>query len=224
MYPVFRQQCLLRKRERFIYIAPDTFGSIQDAYTTKVVKDVLDQERDIDLVVLNGDIISRDNIFAHNSTRYMDKAVAPIIARNLTWASTYGNHESNYVRSTAAILRREHIWPNARTASMVWSHRGTDVGSTNYHLPVYSSKCHHLHVRHRCTPELILWFFDSRFGNKYQKLDNDGDFISRENWVHEDVVDWFQSENTRLTSRYRKSIPAITFVHMHPSKTPSGHQ
>ncbi|KFA50099.1 hypothetical protein S40293_06375 [Stachybotrys chartarum IBT 40293] len=190
---------------------PDTYGPLQDALTTKVVTDVLDQEAETDFVVLNGDLISRGNLFAHNSTEYLDQLVAPIIERNLTWGSTYGNHESNFVRHTDAILQREQSWPNGRTRTMVPNTNLTDYGATNYYLPVFGSDCP---SGCGCTPEIILWFFDSRFGHEHDERDDEGGFIFRPNWVHERVVEWFQVENERITTKFGKTIPAITFVHM----------
>lgn len=172
---------------------------------------MLNEEPETDFVVLNGDLISRGNLFAHNSTEYLDQLVAPIIERNLTWASTYGNHESNYVRHPDAILEREQSWPNGRTRSMVEGTESADVGTTNYYLPVFSADCS---TGCGCVPEVILWFFDSRFGHEEGELDDNGGFINRPNWVHEQVVDWFTSENERITDKFNKTIPAITFVHM----------
>ncbi|RSL53001.1 hypothetical protein CEP54_010633 [Fusarium duplospermum] len=177
-----------------------TTGPAQDAKSVQVISDVLDYELP-DLVVLNGDLINGDSTFKHNSTHYIDQIVAPIIERNLTWASTYGNHDHNYYITGEGILEREQMWPGARTKSMV---DDEDAGTSNYYLPVYASNCTNTN---KCTPELLLWFFDSRGGRYYEADD-------QENWVDESVVTWFNETNTELVNKYNKVIPALAFVHI----------
>ncbi len=60
-----------------------------------MINNVLETESP-DLVVLNGDLITGENAFLENSTVYIDKIVGPLVDRGLTWASTYGNHDSAY--------------------------------------------------------------------------------------------------------------------------------
>jgi hypothetical protein len=195
--------------------APATFGPAQDRLTTKTIGCLLDQEPATDLVVLNGDIISRDNLMV-NSTGYLDQAVQPLLERSLTWASLYGNHESNNIRNVRDILAREHTWPNARTRSMLSSGPDLDVGITNYYLPVFSSSCKSPSGCN-CTPELIIWFFDSRSGFQHNKLDVNGKQVDRQSWVEPSVVDWFTAENERLTAKFGKTIPSLSFVHIPPN-------
>ncbi|KAF4437568.1 inactive purple acid phosphatase 16, partial [Fusarium albosuccineum] len=177
-----------------------TSGPAQDLASVKVIGDVLDYELP-DLVVLNGDLINGDSTFKENSTHYVDQIVAPIIDRNLTWASTYGNHDHNFNITGEGILEREQMWPGARTQSMV---NDTDAGTSNYYLPVYAANCTDAS---ECTPELLLWFFDSRGGNYYQGDD-------QENWVDQSVVTWFNETNTELVDKYDKVIPSLAFVHI----------
>ena len=82
-----------------------------------------------DLVVLNGDLITGENAYLENATVYTDQIVGPLVARGLTWASTYGNHDYQYNISGAKILERERRWPNSRTKSML---SGPEVGTSNY--------------------------------------------------------------------------------------------
>jgi hypothetical protein len=138
---------------------------------------VLDAESP-QLVVLNGDLITGENTLLPNSTHYVDKIVQPLVERNLAWASTYGNHDSNYNLSRQGIFEREHRYPNSLTQSMV---PGSNAGVSNYFLEVFSSD-----VR-KTTPEVILWFFDSRGGNEFQKLDSDGNTITIPEVVDESV-------------------------------------
>ena len=85
------------------------------------------------------------------------------------------------------------------------------LGATNYYLPVFAADCP---TGCGCTPELILWFFDSRSGFEYQKVDAQGNRIERPKWVDEEVAEWFVSENERIVEKFGKVIPAITFVHI----------
>lgn len=171
-----------------------------------VINRVLNAESP-DLVVLNGDLITGDNAFLENSTVYIDEIVAPLVDRGLTWASTYSNHDSAYNLSREAILAREHRWANSRTKQMVF---GREAGVSNYYLPVHGSE----DENSTGTPELLLWFFDSRGGYYYQELDSSGDEIAQPNWVDVSVVDWFKKTNEELVKKYHKSIPSLVFVHI----------
>ncbi|KAK7418100.1 hypothetical protein QQZ08_011387 [Neonectria magnoliae] len=177
-----------------------TTGPEQDNNSVRVIEDVLDYEIP-DLVVLNGDLISGDEAYAENSTLYLDQIVAPIVERNLTWASTYGNHDHNYNLDAEALYEREHLWTNSRTQKMV---NATKAGVTNYCLPVYASNCT---SSTSCVPELLLWFFDSRGGYYFQ-----GE--AQPDWVDTSVVKWFNETNTALVEKYDKMIPSLAFVHI----------
>lgn len=181
----------------------DPWGPQQDINSVKVMNTILDAEAQ-QLVVLNGDLITGENTYKSNSTHYVDQIVAPLVQRGLTWASTYGNHDSNYNLSRELILAREHRWPNARTKQAVL---GKDAGVSNYYLPVYPSNG-------ELCPELILWFFDSRGGNYYQQLNASGHTVGQADWVDQSVVDWFKETNAHLTTLYQKTIPSLAFVHI----------
>ncbi|KAK0771739.1 hypothetical protein LTR87_017468, partial [Friedmanniomyces endolithicus] len=185
----------------------DTWGPQQDINTVKVMNQVLDAETQ-QLVVLNGDLITGENAYLENATVKIDQIVAPLLARGLTWASTYGNHDSQYNLSRHAILAREHRWPrHARTQQMV---HGPDAGVSNYYLPVYPS------TGNTDEPCLLLWFFDSRGGFHFQQRNaSSGAHIGQPDWVDQSVVDWFEATNARLTAQYnRSSIPSLAFVHI----------
>nr|POE63308.1 putative inactive purple acid phosphatase 16 [Quercus suber] len=181
----------------------DPWGPQQDINSVKVINSVLDAETQ-QLVVLNGDLITGENTYKFNSTLYVDQIVAPLVERDLTWASTYGNHDSNYNLSRELILAREQRWPNARTQQAVF---GKDAGVSNYYLPVYPSNG-------ELCPELILWFFDSRGGNYYQQLNASGNTVGQPDWVDQSVVDWFEQSKAELKAKYNKTIPSLAFVHI----------
>ncbi|KAK4120733.1 Metallo-dependent phosphatase [Parathielavia appendiculata] len=189
----------------------DDWGSQQDIYSLKVMETVLDAEPTTDFVILNGDLITGDNAFCENSTDYVDQLVRPMLQRGLTWASVYGNHDSDFNLSTTDILAREIQWPNARTANMVLE---PDTGVSNYYLPVYARGCNP--ACKSCQPALLLWFFDSRGGFKYQHRDpTTGNLVPLPNWVDSRVVDWFKQTNDDLIrSAGGKVIPSLAFVHI----------
>ncbi|KAH6605088.1 hypothetical protein Trco_006795 [Trichoderma cornu-damae] len=184
----------------------DAWGPQQDANSVKVINQVLDRESP-ELVVLNGDLITGENTFLENSTLYVDQIVQPFVERRLTWASTYGNHDHNFNVSGEGILAREQLWRYSRTRSMV---PGRDAGVSNYYLPVYAAGCDEM----ECSPELLLWFFDSRGGFYFQERDPDGSQRGQPDWVDVSVVDWFQRTNRRFVSRYRRIVPSLAFVHI----------
>lgn len=189
----------------------DSWGPQQDINSVKVINQILDNESP-ELVVLNGDLITGENTFKENSTTYVDQIVGPLVKRNLTWASTYGNHDSDYNLSREGILARERLWPNSRTKRMV---PGPNAGVTNYYLPVYPANCTLLAAAPQCAPDLILWFFDSRGGHHYQEVDADGNRVGMQDWVDTSVVAWFQQTNAELIrANGGRVIPSLAFVHI----------
>ncbi|ERT01437.1 uncharacterized protein SPSK_07365 [Sporothrix schenckii 1099-18] len=202
------------------------WGPQQDLNTVRVMEAVLDAERP-DLVVLNGDLITGENAFRENSTVYVDQIVAPMVHRAVPWASTYGNHDSDFNLSRADLLAREQqLQPRglARTANMLSNPGPGDVrraGVTNYYLPVYGSDCapgNGEDMANHCVPRLVLWFFDSRGGFLYQQKDRTtGQRVGQENWVDNSVVAWFEQTQAELETKYRAVIPALAFVHIPPN-------
>lgn len=164
---------------------------------------VLDTESQ-QLVVLNGDLITGENTYLHNSTDYVDMIIASLVDRDVLWASTHGNHDSQFNLSREAILAREQTWPNARTKQMVF---GKDSGVTNYYLPVYLSDGED-------EPAFILWFFDSRGGSYYQQRNEAGEQIDQPDWVDQSVIDWFLETNAELSRVHGHAIPGVGFVHI----------
>lgn len=89
-----------------------------------------------------------------------------------------------------------------------------DVGVTNYYLPVYGADCEDTSGV-GCAPELLLWFFDSRGGFKYQERDSDtGGLVGQGDWIDRRVVQWFQQTNAELVDHAGRAIPALAFVHI----------
>ncbi|KAK2041905.1 calcineurin-like phosphoesterase [Colletotrichum somersetense] len=188
----------------------EAWGPAADIKTVKVINKVLDDAKP-DLVVLNGDLITGDNAYLENATFVLDQLVKPMVDRGLPWASTYGNHDYQLNLTGSDILAREKQWPNSRTQKMV---SDSNSGISNYYLPVYPSDC----VKDDCTPEVVLWFFDSRGGFQYMQTKPDGStaLVGQQNWVDESVVDWFKSKNSDLNKQHNKDIPGVAFVHIPP--------
>jgi len=142
------------------YAAPEWgWGPPSDIKTTKVMNTILNIEKP-DLVVLNGDLITGENTYYHNSTKYLDIIAAPMVQRRIPWASTYGNHDHQFNLSSDKLLAQEQHYPMlSLTQDMIHI---ADAGTSNYVLPVFGS-------RSEDVPKLLLWFFDSRGGVNYQK-------------------------------------------------------
>ena len=176
-------------------------GPAQDLNSIGVMNQVLKSEFP-DLVVLNGDLITGDDGYKENCTHYLDQIVQPLLDHDFTWAATYGNHDSAFNLSRDELLKREQRWPNSRTQKMV---DGDNAGVTNYYLPVYASN----DTKGEGTPTMLLWFFDSRGGNSFQKH---GESVPT--WVDESVAEWFTNANENLVEQYKAVIPSLVFVHI----------
>lgn len=184
--------------------AEDTlWGPEQDVKSVKVMNSVLDSEETTGLVVLNGDLITGENTFLQNSTKYLDAVVAPLVKRGVSWASTYGNHDSDFNLSREAIFAEESKYPLSRTENMVST---PDAGVSNYYLPVYGQD--------PIVPEFLLWFFDSRGGNYFQQESVAGRSVPQPNWVAQSVVDWFTQTRSALEKKHKRIVPSVAFVHI----------
>ncbi|KAJ5175672.1 uncharacterized protein N7482_001549 [Penicillium canariense] len=193
-----------------------------DSMTKRVMSHVLSRE-DVQLVVLNGDLISGEATDGDNSGHYLHEVVTPLVEMDIPWASTYGNHDSEInLNPMKDIYDHEIQYKNSLTRSMV---TGPKAGVTNYYLPVYP------HESSEDTPSLILWFFDSKGGHYATNRGINGLSGTRGDWVHEDVqfvptynhrpltkskqvVEWFINQNANLTAKYRKVIPSLAFYHI----------
>ena len=184
--------------------AEDTlWGPEQDVKSVQVMNSVLDSENTTGLVVLNGDLITGEHTFFQNSTKYLDAVVAPLVKRGVSWASTYGNHDSDFNLSREAIFAEESKYTLSRTKNMV---SASDAGVSNYYLPVYGQDP----VIH----EFLLWFFDSRGGNYFQQESDTGRSVPQPNWVAQSVVDWFAETRCALEKKHKRIVPSVAFVHI----------
>ncbi|CAG8885886.1 unnamed protein product [Penicillium egyptiacum] len=176
-----------------------------DERTTGVVKSVLSSE-EVQLVVLNGDLISGEATQSSNSSLYVDRVVAPLVDRDLPWASTYGNHDSEINLNPEEMFRQETKYRNSLTQKMVLD---STAGVTNYYLPIFPHE-----ASKDSLPVFILWFFDSQGGHYAWTENGDGKSTPRQNWVDDTVIEWFLRTNSNLTSTYGQTIPSLAFVHI----------
>lgn len=173
-----------------------------------MIKTIIDTEEP-NLVILNGDLITGEDTRVHNATRYLDQIVAPLVEQEIPWASTYGNHDRSFTLSPKKLLQREKLlYPRlSRTKSMV---SDPEAGVTNYVLPIYPSS-----NSKSSTPALLLYFFDSRGGNKFQvRSPTTNKTIPIPDFVHPSVVSWFNTQKSLFRTRYRRNIPSLAFVHI----------
>lgn len=148
----------------------------RDSMTKAVMRSVLSNEN-AQLVVINGDLISGEFIHPSNAAQYLPQVISPLVDANQTWASTYGNHDSDTnLDPMKDIYELERQYPNSLTRSMLATSK---AGITNYYLPVYS--------RSSNIPALILWFFDSKGGHYPIDGGTDPAGDTREDWVDESV-------------------------------------
>jgi hypothetical protein len=149
----------------------------------------------------DGDLITGENTFLTNSTKYLDVVVKPLVERNMKWASTYGNHDSQYNLSRPALFAEESKYTLSYT-----QHAPSTSGITNYYLPLYPAQ-------ENCDPIAILWFFDSQGGAPFQAPADSEDIP---NWVTPDIVSWFVAEQAVIKKQWG-NLPSLAFVHIPPT-------
>lgn len=150
-----------------------------DNKTRGVMNSVLSSE-EVQLVVLNGDLISGEaTTQGSNSSVYVDRIVAPLVDRNLPWASTYGNHDSEINLDPEEIFHEETKYENSLTQRRV---SGSTAGITNYYLPIFPHES-----SNDSAPVFILWFFDSQGGHYALAEDEDRKSVARQSWVDDKV-------------------------------------
>lgn len=199
-------------------------------------------ESDLDLVVLNGDLITGDNVFRENGTHYLDQVVAPLLERRLRWASVYGNHDSKFNLSRVALLERERGEPFAGwsfTRNMMDpSGEHDESGVTNFYLlvraPAAGLSGGAREPRHGGGHDdgsdntssaagpvvLILWFLDSRGGGLYQNRTNSPVEGGRPPSPSDDIRDSIPDFVSPATARWFSSTHAQLLA-VHGSHVPS---
>jgi hypothetical protein len=171
---------------------------------------ILDAEKP-DLVVLNGDMLSCEFVAPDKYNGLIDQVVSPIISRNLPFAATFGNHDWSETCSTHDISA--HMWWDVKGANgkkLSFTTQSVDglveeVGESNYYVPVYSSS-------DSGKLELLLWFFDSKGGRKFQPGKNLDTPVG--DTVHDKVISWFEATHDQFNQQNGRTIPSLVFVHI----------
>ncbi|KAL4916360.1 Metallo-dependent phosphatase-like protein [Aspergillus aurantiobrunneus] len=179
-----------------------SIGPENDARTSNTMTSILSIE-DPQLVVLNGDLITGEATQRANSSSYVDRVVAPLVERDVPWASTYGNHDTATNLCAHGVFQRETTHQNSLTQRMV---SDAAAGFTNYFLPVFP------HNSSAEVPEVILWFFDTRGGTSC--LESEDGYGMRPDWVHQSVIEWFAASHSEIMGQYARVIPSLAFFHI----------
>ena len=121
-------------------------------------------------------------------TALIDQITAPLVERNMPFAATFGNHDMSKTCSTRVMSEymRDNIeGKNGKKLSFTTSAVSgpyEQLGSSNYYIPVYASSG-------GGNPQLslMLYFFDSRGGRDFQKVDANGKDMPIDGWVDDKV-------------------------------------
>ena len=141
-------------------IAQASVGPENDARTGNVMNTILPIKKP-QLAVLNGDLVTGDATSRSNSSTYVNRALAPLVKNNVSWASTYRNHDSATNLCPDNVFGRERVHQNWFTQRMV---SDPAAGFTNYFLPVFPHSSTAAEV-----PDVILWFFDKGWKRVFWK-------------------------------------------------------
>ncbi|KAK7017399.1 Metallo-dependent phosphatase-like protein [Favolaschia claudopus] len=184
-----------------------TWGPEQDVNTSRAHSHILDQEKP-SYVVFNGDLITGENVYAFNATKYLDQVFAPTVARKIPFSSTHGNHDN-----TLAINHQDEIEYEQKHYSSL-SYTRSDVGPKpygcgNYWVPVYAKKTDLI-------PAVVMWFFDSRsFVSGNPSGPGPTPIEANFYWVDDKTVPKYIRQQRELMTRIWKMIPpALVFVHI----------
>ena len=154
------------------------------------------------ILFIDGDLITGENTYQENSTKYVEQIVSPMVEKDYRWASTYGNHDTQFNLSRELLFLEDSKYDLSYT-----QHSPKGVGGvSNYWLPIYASG-------DSSTPVVILYFFDSQGGEIYQRL---GFKRWMPNWVEDSAVSWFRKERDAIEERWG-TVPSLAFVHIPPT-------
>lgn len=146
---------------------------------------VLDEEKP-DLVIYTGDITT-----GKPAAEGLDKALEPVISRDIPYAVTFGNHDDeqdltrhqlyDYIKSKAGCLNGE-------------------TGGTDFAITVTSADGGEI--------EAVLYVMDSNAYSTIEGLEGYG-------WFRYDQIDWFINKSNELTAANGGTpLPALAFFHI----------
>jgi len=154
------------------------------------MNEILDAEKP-DLVIYTGDII-----FAKPAKEAMDKALEPVVSRNIPFALTWGNHDDEQGMTRQELYEYVKDLPTNLTSTV----EGI-TGVTNYILPVKSNDGK--------KDATVLYVFDS---NSYSTLKQVTDGYG---WIALDQINWYVKSSQAYTAQNGgKPLPSLAFFHI----------
>ncbi|KAL8193972.1 hypothetical protein R6Q57_026214 [Mikania cordata] len=171
-----------------------------------------------DFVVYLGDVITANNFLVHNASLYWDQAISPTRARNIPWATLFGNHDdarfewpidwfsssgipqilcpsANAFGTTRLELTRNEMIRNSLSYTG-FGPRALWPSVSNYVLTVVSPKNDHN------SAVMVTYFLDSG-GGSYPGI------------ISTVQAEWFHNKSEEVNPD--SSIPEVVFWHI-PSK------
>lgn len=163
-----------------------------DERTLALMSQVLDDEQP-DLVVFTGDII--DGGRCPDPAAALRLALSPVVAKGLSWAAVFGNHDDEGRMDRAALMAVQQSIPGSLS-----QHGPAHLsGVSNYILRVLDAQ------QDRAAAH--LYFLDS---NSYSKTG-----VGVYDWIHRDQVAWFaQSARGLAEVNGGEKLPALAFFHI----------
>lgn len=164
-------------------------GSSDTTSIARRMCEILDKEKP-DLVVYTGDVST-----GKPAKEAFDKALEPVISRNIPFAVTLGNHDDEQDLTRKELLEYISTKPGNLT-----THTEGIYGVTNYVLPVKSVKGD--------KDEAVLYMIDS---NSYSTLKQ----VKGYGWMSRNQIEWYEKRSAGYTERNNGTpLPALAFFHI----------
>lgn len=172
-------------------------GEASDGVTADLMRAVLAAESP-DLVIFTGDVI--DGGHCEDPAASWLRALSPVIARGIPWATVFGNHDDEGALSRLDLMRLQRDLPGCL------AHPGpADVsGVGNYVLPVWSAQADRTAAH--------LYCLDS---NSYAEPNWRGEKLEGYGWIRRDQIAWYLRTAQELAAANRgEFLPALAFFHI----------
>lgn len=165
-------------------------GDEADQRSAAMMETILDAE-DPNLVVFNGDTIHGGQ--CDDPAASWRAAVAPVLERELPWASVFGNHDDEGMLDRAALMRVQMELPGC----LATPGPATVAGVGNYVHTVFTQDG---------APLAQLYFLDS---HSYATTG-----IGGYDWIKRDQIAWYLATASKLNATYGAHVPALVFFHI----------
>lgn len=164
-------------------------GNPASEEATERMNEVLDAEKP-DFVIYTGDLI-----YAKPAAEGLDRALEPVVSRNIPFAVTWGNHDDEQDMTREQLSGYVQSKPNNLTGTV----EGIS-GVTNYILPVRSAD--------GTEDAAVLYVFDS---HAYSGRKD----VKGYDWIKPDQIAWYRKESAEYTRRNGgEPLPALAFFHI----------